>query len=100
MLTDRDRAILDFEVAWWQQRGAKENAIRAQFNMSPIRYTQLLNQLLDRPAALVYSPNVVNLLRRISRRYRQCGAQAPVTSPSWRTTASAGNPTGQSVRSL
>lgn len=67
MLTDRDRAILDFETAWWQQRGAKEDAIRAQFDLSPIRYTQLLNQLLDRPEALAYSPTVVNRLRRICR---------------------------------
>lgn len=68
MLTNRERAILDFEAAWWQQRGAKEDAIRAQFDVSPIRYTQLLNQLLDRPEALAYSPTVVNRLRRISRK--------------------------------
>ncbi|CAM3429181.1 DUF3263 domain-containing protein [Tsukamurella hominis] len=67
-LTDRERAILDFEAAWWQQRGAKEDAIRAQFDVSPVRYTQLLNQLLDRPEALAYSPTVVNRLRRIRRR--------------------------------
>lgn len=68
MLTDRERAILDFEAGWWQQRGAKEDAIRAQFDISPVRYTQLLNQLLDRPEALAYSPTVVNRLRRISRK--------------------------------
>lgn len=68
MLTDRERAILDFEAGWWQQRGAKEDAIRAQFDVSPVRYTQLLNQLLDRPEALAYSPTVVNRLRRIRRR--------------------------------
>lgn len=67
-LTDRERAILEFEAAWWQQRGAKEDAIRAQFDVSPIRYTQLLNRLLDRPEALAYSPTVVNRLRRITRR--------------------------------
>ncbi|CAM3736908.1 DUF3263 domain-containing protein [Tsukamurella ocularis] len=67
-LTDRERAILDFEAGWWQQRGAKEDAIRAQFDVSPIRYTQLLNQLLDRPEAIAYSPTVVNRLRRISRK--------------------------------
>ncbi|MGX9296088.1 DUF3263 domain-containing protein [Tsukamurella paurometabola] len=67
-LTDRERAILDFESAWWQLRGAKEDAIRAQFDVSPIRYTQLLNQLLDRPEALAYSPTVVNRLRRITRK--------------------------------
>ena len=30
-LTDRERAILDFEAGWWQQRGAKEDAITEQF---------------------------------------------------------------------
>lgn len=64
-LTDRDRAILDFEAGWWRQRGSKEDAIRAQFDVSAVRYAQLLNQLLDRPEALAYSPTVVNRLRRI-----------------------------------
>lgn len=70
MLTDRERAILDFEAQWWRQRGAKEDAIREQFGVSPVRYTQLLNQLLDRPEALAYSPTIVNRLRRITRKDR------------------------------
>ncbi|MGZ9830170.1 DUF3263 domain-containing protein, partial [Tsukamurella ocularis] len=37
-LTDRERAILDFEAGWWQQRGAKEDAITEQFGVSPVRY--------------------------------------------------------------
>lgn len=65
MLTDRERAILDFEAQWWQQRGAKEDAIRAQFDLSPVRYYQQLRALIDRPEALAYSPTVVNRLRRI-----------------------------------
>lgn len=67
-LTDRERAILDFEAQWWQQRGAKEDAIRAQFDLSPVRYSQLLRALIDRPEAPAYSPTVVNRLRRISRK--------------------------------
>ncbi len=66
-LTDRERAILDFEAGWWQQRGTKEDAITEQFGVSPVRYYQQLRRLLDRPEALAYSPTVVNRLRRICR---------------------------------
>ena len=66
--TDRERAIHDFEAAWWPQRGAKEDAITERFGVSPVRYYQQLRALLDRPEALAYSPTVVNRLRRISRK--------------------------------
>lgn len=65
MLSDRDRAMLDFEAGWWRQRGSKENAIAAEFNLTPVRYYQLLNRLLDEPAAVAYAPAVVGRLRRI-----------------------------------
>lgn len=68
MLTDREREILDFEAAWWRHRGAKEDAIRAQLDLTPVRYYQQLRALLDRPEALAYSPTVVNRLRRITRK--------------------------------
>ncbi|GAB3134888.1 hypothetical protein GCM10027289_27650 [Tsukamurella serpentis] len=68
MLTDRERAILDFEAQWWQQRGAKEDAITDQFGVTPVRYYQQLIRLIDRPEALAYSPSVVLRLRRIARK--------------------------------
>ncbi|NJC73617.1 DUF3263 domain-containing protein [Planosporangium thailandense] len=64
-LTDGERALLDFENQWWRQPGAKEQAIRDRFDLSPTNYYQLLNALLDRPAALAYDPVLVNRLRRI-----------------------------------
>ncbi|MGC9670817.1 DUF3263 domain-containing protein [Planosporangium sp. 12N6] len=64
-LAERDRALLDFEKRWWRQPGAKEQAIRDQFDLPPTRYYQLLNGLLDRPAALAYDPVLVNRLRRL-----------------------------------
>ena len=64
MLSERDRAILDFERQWWKYAGAKETEIKARFDLSGTRYYQLLNQLLDEPAALEYAPMVVNRLRR------------------------------------
>jgi hypothetical protein len=64
-LTDDQRAILDFERQWWQQAGAKEQAIRDSFEMSPTRYYQTLNALLDPPAALTYDPPLVHRLQRV-----------------------------------
>jgi len=64
-LTDRERAVLDFENQWWRHAGAKEQAIRDTFDLSPTRYYQLVNALLDRPAALAYDPVLVKRLRRL-----------------------------------
>lgn len=64
-LTDRDRRILDFEGQWWKYAGAKEQAIREQFDLSATRYSQIVNRLLDQPAALAYAPMTVNRLRRV-----------------------------------
>src|SRR6266566_4421655 len=51
-LTRRDREILMFERQWWKYAGAKEQAIRELFDMSGTRYYQVLNALIDTPAAL------------------------------------------------
>lgn len=64
-LTDQQRAILDFERAWWKFQGGKEDAIAAAFEISPVRYYQLLNRCLDDPEALAYAPQTVNRLRRL-----------------------------------
>lgn len=63
-LSDRERAILAFERQWWRYVGAKENAIRDQFGVSPTRYYQLLNQLLEKPEALRADPMLVKRLRK------------------------------------
>lgn len=64
-LTERDREILAFERRWWRHAGAKEQAIRDTFQLSATRYYQLLNALLDRPAALAAEPMLVGRLRRL-----------------------------------
>lgn len=74
-LSDRDRAILDFEKKWWRYPGAKEQAIRDDLGMPATRYYQLLNALLDRPEALVYDPMLIRRLRRLrARRLRHRAA--------------------------
>src|SRR5690554_916818 len=64
-LTDQQRQILAFERQWWKHAGAKEQAIRDLFGVSATRYYQLLNGLLDEPAALAYDPVLVKRLRRL-----------------------------------
>lgn len=64
-LTDTDRAILDFERAWWKYPGAKETAIIEQFDMTATRYYQVLNALIDHPAALEHDPLLVRRLQRL-----------------------------------
>ncbi|MBG0566797.1 DUF3263 domain-containing protein [Actinoplanes aureus] len=64
-LTEREQQILAFEAKWWKHAGAKEQAIRDTFDLSSTRYYQLLNALLDNPAALEQDPVLVGRLRRL-----------------------------------
>ncbi|MFI7021295.1 DUF3263 domain-containing protein [Micromonospora sp. NPDC049900] len=64
-LGERDREILAFERQWWRHAGAKEQAIRDRFGLSATRYYQLLNALLDNPAALAADPVLVGRLARL-----------------------------------
>ena len=64
-LSDRDAEILVFERQWWKFAGAKEQAIRDQFQMSATRYYQVLNALIDKPEALAQDPLLVKRLRRL-----------------------------------
>jgi hypothetical protein len=63
-LSERDRAVLTFEKQYWKYSGAKEQAIRDRFELSPTRYYQVLNALLDRPEAQEFEPMLVKRLRR------------------------------------
>ncbi|MDQ2624516.1 MAG: DUF3263 domain-containing protein [Actinomycetota bacterium] len=64
-LSERDQNVLAFERQWWKYAGAKEQAIRELFDLSPARYYQVLNALLDDPAALAHDPMLVKRLRRM-----------------------------------
>jgi len=75
-LSERDRDILAFERQWWKYAGAKEAAVREQFDMSSTRYYQVLNALIDRPEALEHDPLLVRRLRRLrAARQRQRSAR-------------------------
>ncbi|ANW18963.1 DUF3263 domain-containing protein [Streptomyces clavuligerus] len=64
-LSGRDRAVLALEHGSWPGPGAKERAIRERLGISPVRYYQRLNALLDDPLALAHDPVTVNRLRRV-----------------------------------
>ncbi|GEK18551.1 DUF3263 domain-containing protein [Cellulomonas persica] len=81
-LSERDAAILAFERQWWKYAGAKEQAIRELFDLSATRYYQVLNALIDDPAALAHDPMLVKRLRRMrssrqrARTARRLGVEA------------------------
>lgn len=76
-LTDTERAILEFEKHWWRFEGAKMQAIRDEFDLSPTRYYQVLNRLVDHPQALQEAPVVVRRLQRQRQHRRQTVATRP-----------------------
>jgi Protein of unknown function (DUF3263) len=63
-LSVRDARILDFEREWARHAGAKEEAIRSQFSLSTARYYQVLNAVIDLPAAVRHDPMLVGRLQR------------------------------------
>lgn len=70
-LSDRDRAILDYERSWWAEQGPKEAVIRQRLGVSATTYYQRLGELLDEPEALQYDPLLVRrLIRERDRRRR------------------------------
>ncbi|MFE3740723.1 DUF3263 domain-containing protein [Streptomyces sp. NPDC059134] len=64
-LSGRDRAVLAMERRGWPGPGAKEREIRERLGLSPTRYYQLLNALLDDPRAAEHDAVTVNRLRRV-----------------------------------
>lgn len=57
--------VLAFEDAWSGRTGAKASAIRAEFQVAPARYYQLLSAILDSPEALRHDPLLVRRLQRM-----------------------------------
>lgn len=64
-LSEQQAELLDFEKHWWSLQGSKETEIRERFGMSPTRYYQLLNALIDTESALIHDPLLVKRLRRL-----------------------------------
>ena len=79
ILSERSERVLVFERQWRRHAGAKEEAIRSEFGLSAARYYQILNSVLDEPAAMIFDPMLVKRLQRIrdartdARKARQPG---------------------------
>lgn len=56
MLSDEDRAILDFERAAWRQPGPKDQAIEMSLGLSAAEYYERLRAVVAGGAALAYDP--------------------------------------------
>ena len=80
-LSDREKAILDFERSWWTLPGSKGIAIRERFDLSATRYYEVLNRLLESPEALGYDPLVVRRLRRVRDRRRRARFEGSAGGP-------------------
>jgi hypothetical protein len=63
-LTELEMRILAFERSLWRSPGAKEREIIEAIGITPTRYYQLLNELIDRPDAAQFDPALVARLRR------------------------------------
>lgn len=63
-LTPVEERVLAFERHSWASSAGKEEAIRAQFGMSPTRYYLLLSGLVESPEAIARDPLLVQRLRR------------------------------------
>jgi hypothetical protein len=70
-LSDRDRAILDFERSWWTAPGPKAASIRDRLHLSPARSYELLSSLVTSSEAASYDPLLVSRLRRRLARQRR-----------------------------
>ena len=64
-LSEFELKMLEFERTWWRHAGVKESSIKELFNLTPPAYYQLLNNLIDREAAVMAEPILVKRLRRL-----------------------------------
>ena len=78
-ISERNRAILDFEQKWWTLPGPKELAIRDHLGLSATRYYKALNDLMDSPDAAEYDPLVIRRLRLKRDRRRRARYVGPAS---------------------
>ena len=74
-LSERERAILDFEGSWWTVPGPKEAAIKARLGISATRYREILAGLIDSSEAESLAPLLIRRLRRERDRRRRARYQ-------------------------
>ena len=80
-LTDRDRAIIEFERTWWSEESSKEVLIRENFDLSTTRYYEILGELIDSQEAYEFDPLVIRRLRRLRDRRRRARFERQIEQP-------------------
>lgn len=80
-LTERDRAIIEFERTWWSEDVSKETIIRERFELSTTRYYELLGDLIDSDEAYEFDPLVIRRLRRLRDRRRRARYERQIEQP-------------------
>lgn len=74
-LTRAQMEILEFERATWRYQGRREAVIRERFGHSAIRHAQIVNHLIDLPAAAAYDPTLIRRLRDIRDQHKAARAR-------------------------
>jgi len=67
-MTRDDHALLQFEDAHPLEGGAKEDAMRRQLGLTPVRYQQRLLRVVRAPDAVAAFPLVVHRVERLVTR--------------------------------
>lgn len=70
-LSDRDKAVLDLVDQLAGSAGHREEQIDRALQLRATSYYQILNRLIDQPAAEFYRPELVRRLRDIRQRRTQ-----------------------------
>lgn len=73
MLSDGDRAILDFERAAWREPGPKDQAIEWSLGLTAADYYERLRDLVRGAAALAYDPMTTKRVLNIIEEQRESG---------------------------
>jgi hypothetical protein len=80
-LSELAQRILTFEHDRARHDRSKEAEIRVTFDMSPARYYQVLNRVIDTPAALAFDPQLVMRLQRLRHARTTARAARMFASP-------------------
>ncbi|WP_285291207.1 DUF3263 domain-containing protein [Arthrobacter sp. ISL-85] len=67
MLTDDHKAMIDLAAGNYKYAGSLEDLVKERFGLTPTRYWQVMNQLLQTSEAAAYRPEAV---RRLNARRR------------------------------
>lgn len=83
-LSAPERALIDFERAWWQLGSRKDVAIRAHLEMSASSYYRALHGLIDRAEAMRYDSLTILRLRKRREQARRGRIEGRRADPSTR----------------